>query len=211
MTATSPYSRCRLLEEGPSRRVYFGMQTEKIQFRTITYLDFQHLSDVKKSEMFENLTSITKRNLRHPNLASYLGYSSNDAFLTIISDFMNGQATLASYIKQHVKFELALGSSIIRQVLEGLAYLNENGLSMGGLNTADIWIDARGHVKLSNYGLFETTIPSARTLCDRADIMALGGIVLEMFNGFPSKDSPDHEPVKPALLALSFVKECLST
>ena len=211
MTGSPPYVRVQLLAEGPYRRVYFGMDSVKSTFQTITDLEFQHLSDTKKRKLLQNLSFIITRNLRHLNLAGYLGSSQNDASLTIISEFMIGQCTLSSYIKQHVKFELTLGSSIIRQILEGLAYLNENGLSMGSLNTTDIWIDVKGRVKLSNYGLFETTFQSVQTLCDRADIMALGGIVLEMFNGFPSENSPDNELAILDPLALSFVKECLST
>jgi serine/threonine protein kinase len=68
----------------------------------------------------------TLKDLDHPHIVQYLGYERTDITLSIFLEYVPG-GSVGRCLKKHGRFEESVIRSLIRQVLEGLAYLHAQG------------------------------------------------------------------------------------
>lgn len=68
----------------------------------------------------------TLKDLDHENIVQYLGYERTDATLSIFLEYIPG-GSVGRCLKKHGRFEEQVVRSLIRQTLNGLAYLHERG------------------------------------------------------------------------------------
>ncbi|KAM9873937.1 serine threonine protein kinase [Verticillium dahliae] len=127
------------------------------------------------------------RTLRQPGLWNdgrqiqhrrFLAYDEDILFngdLLALAQFM--PVSLAELAGSPLINELVL-ASIIGQVLEGLSYLEGKGLEHGRLSCSNIFVDASGNIKLSEY---EYCQPRSKPSWD---IRALGRIMMKLMQGF---------------------------
>ena len=222
MATNIEYQRGKLLSEGPHWREYLGTDNSTGVFQTIT--EITDLDESKTEQLLQSLSSIASKNLHHPNLITQLSYSQTNTSITILSEYVIGHNTIASYIKEHGKFEEYTTASFTCQILAGLEYLEKMGLSVGGLSASDVLVGYDGSVKISHYGLpilsgqvKTLTPPGEATPSAKADIWAVGNIVLEMLSGNLSAVSIEGSQVKISEdvlasitdpKALAFVYDC---
>jgi serine/threonine protein kinase len=68
----------------------------------------------------------TLKDLDHPHIVQYLGYERTDVTLSIFLEYVPG-GSVGRCLKKHGRFEESVIRFLIRQVLEGLAYLHAQG------------------------------------------------------------------------------------
>ena len=68
----------------------------------------------------------TLKDLDHPHIVQYLGYERTDKTISIFLEYVPG-GSVGRCLKKHGRFEESVIRSLIRQTLEGLAYLHAQG------------------------------------------------------------------------------------
>ncbi len=222
--------RGQLLSEELHKRDYLGLNSSSGEFQTIT--EIHSLDNQKSAELLQSLSDLAAKNLRHPNFITYLGHSQSDSSIIILSEYVIGFGSISTYVQEHGKFEEIVASSFTRQILEGLVYLDEQGVSVGNLSAKNILVDLNGTVKIAHYALpadlgqsqLATDLSSTQIekgLGAKADFWTLGSIVLQMLTDYPlwseaTRSLHDGDKIPERMLATldtpssDFVTKCFS-
>lgn len=98
------------------------------------------------------------KNLNHPNIVKYKGFVQDKENLFIILEYCEN-GSLQTVLKKYGKFPEHLVGKYIRQVLEGLIYLHEQGVIHRDIKGANILAVKDGRVKLADFGVSSKTTP----------------------------------------------------
>ncbi|CCE72738.1 Piso0_000332 [Millerozyma farinosa CBS 7064] len=102
-------------------------------------------------EALEHEMSLLKQ-LDHENIVRYLGSSFDEEFLNIFLEYVPG-GSVQSMLSSYGPFEEPLIRNFIRQVLIGLSYLHGEDIIHRDIKGANILIDIKGTVKISDFGI----------------------------------------------------------
>lgn len=149
--------------------------------------------------------------LHHPNIVQYLGTSADDHHLNIFLEYVPG-GSIAEMLKQYNTFQEPLIKNFVRQILAGLSYLHSRDIIHRDIKGANILVDNKGGIKISDFGISKRVEASAMLSSGgknhphrpslqgsvywmapevvrqtahtkKADIWSLGCLVVEMFIG----------------------------
>lgn len=209
-----------LIGEGSFGSVYLALHAITGELMAVKQVELPNVakgteSDKKKTAMIAALKQeITLlQGLRHPHIVQYLGTSSDEEHLNIFLEYVPG-GSIAGMLKQYNTFQEALVRNFTRQILEGLSYLHSRNIIHRDIKGANILVDNRGAVKISDFGVSKKAnfngmnqAPGTRTSLQgsvfwmapevvrqsgqsiKSDIWSVGCLVVEMFTGsrpFPS-------------------------
>lgn len=209
-----------LIGEGSFGSVYLALHAITGELMAVKQVELPNVakgteSDKKKNVMIAALQQeITLlQGLRHPHIVQYLGTSSDEDHLNIFLEYVPG-GSIAGMLKQYNTFQEALVRNFTRQILEGLSYLHGRNIIHRDIKGANILVDNRGAVKISDFGVSKKTnfngmnsAPGTRTSLQgsvfwmapevvrqsgqslKSDIWSVGCLVVEMFTG--SRPFPD--------------------
>ncbi|KAH2139574.1 hypothetical protein KXV72_000914 [Aspergillus fumigatus] len=90
--------------------------------------------------------------LHHPNIVQYLGTSADDQYLNIFLEYVPG-GSIATMLKQYNTFQEPLIKNFVRQILEGLSYLHSRDIIHRDIKGANILVDNKGGIKISDFGI----------------------------------------------------------
>lgn len=90
--------------------------------------------------------------LHHANIVQYLGTVADDQYLNIFLEYVPG-GSIASMLKQYNTFQEPLIKNFVRQILTGLAYLHSCDIIHRDIKGANILVDNKGGVKISDFGI----------------------------------------------------------
>lgn len=166
-------------------------------------------ADRRRQEMLESLESEIEllKTLEHPNIVQYLGSSSDGEYLNIFLEYVPG-GSVAALLRNYGAFEEQLVQNFVRQVLRGLNFLHLRGIVHRDIKGANILVDNKGGVKISDFGISKkvehglllnsrSNRPSLQgsvywmapevvkqtTHTRKADIWSVGCLVVEMISG----------------------------
>jgi mitogen-activated protein kinase kinase kinase len=167
-------------------------------------------TDNKKRTMVEALKREIGllREMQHPNIVQYLGSSSDEEHLNIFLEYVPG-GSVAALLNQYGPLQEPLIRNFVRQILTGLAYLHDRDIIHRDIKGANVLVDNKGGIKISDFGISKrveaSTIltgnanhrPSLQgsvfwmapevvkqtSYTRKADIWSLGCLVVEMFTG----------------------------
>lgn len=145
------------------------------------------------------------KDLQHPNIVQYLASSKEDDHLNIFLEYVPG-GSVAAMLNTYGPLDEPLIRNFVRQILTGLAYLHEKDIIHRDIKGANILVDNKGGIKISDFGIskkVETGLltsghrPSLQgsvfwmapevvkqtSYTRKADIWSLGCLVVEMFTG----------------------------
>ncbi|KAI5290939.1 ATP binding [Ascosphaera aggregata] len=158
--------------------------------------------------------------LHHENIVRYLGTSTDDNYLNIFLEYVPG-GSIAMMLKQYNTFQEPLIQNFVRQILAGLSYLHGKNIIHRDIKGANILVDNKGAVKISDFGISKRANPTSMLHGDnkphrtslqgsvywmapevvrqtahttKADIWSLGCLVVEMFIG--AHPFPDHSQLQ---------------
>lgn len=168
-------------------------------------------SDNKKRGMVEALKREIGllRDLQHPNIVQYLGSSSDEEHLNIFLEYVPG-GSVQALLNQYGPLQEPLIRNFVRQILTGLAYLHDRDIIHRDIKGANVLVDNKGGIKISDFGISKRVEASSllggpnsnhrpslqgsvfwmapevvkqTSYTRKADIWSLGCLVVEMFTG----------------------------
>lgn len=208
-----------LIGEGSFGSVYLALHAITGELMAVKQVELINVTkgteDKKKALMISALKQEIDllQGLHHPHIVQYLGTSSDDEHLNIFLEYVPG-GSIAGMLKQYNTFQEPLVRNFTRQILEGLSYLHSCNIIHRDIKGANILVDNRGAVKISDFGVSKktsfngmNTAPGTRTSLQgsvfwmapevvrqsgqsiKSDIWSVGCLIVEMFTGsrpFPS-------------------------
>nr|POE90654.1 protein kinase byr2 [Quercus suber] len=110
--------------------------------------------DAKKNNMIEALKHEISllRDLQHPNIVRYLGSNSDETHLNIFLEYVAG-GSVATMLVNYGSLPEGLISNFVRQILQGLNFLHSRDIIHRDIKGANILVDNKGSVKISDFGI----------------------------------------------------------
>lgn len=111
-------------------------------------------SDTRKKSMIEALKREISllRDLRHANIVQYLGCSSSSEHLNIFLEYVPG-GSVQTMLNSYGALPEPLVRSFVRQILNGLSYLHNQDIIHRDIKGANILVDNKGTIKISDFGI----------------------------------------------------------
>ncbi|KAJ7536364.1 hypothetical protein O6H91_12G066000 [Diphasiastrum complanatum] len=138
--------------KGAYGRVYKGLDSENGDFVAIKQVSLENIPVEDLASIMQEIDLL--KNLNHKNIVKYLGSFKTKTHLYILLEYVEN-GSLASIIKPNKfgAFPESLVAVYIAQVLEGLAYLHEQGVIHRDIKGANILTTKEGLVKLADFGV----------------------------------------------------------
>lgn len=145
------------------------------------------------------------KELHHENIVTYYGSSQEKGNLNIFLEYVPG-GSVSSMLNNYGPFEESLIINFTRQILIGLSYLHKKNIIHRDIKGANILIDIKGCVKITDFGISKKLSPlnnpkekraslqgsifwmapevvKQTATTDKVDIWSTGCVVVEMFTG----------------------------
>ncbi|MCJ1247238.1 ATP binding [Trapelia coarctata] len=151
------------------------------------------------------------RDLQHPHIVQYLGSNSDDQHFNIFLEYVPG-GSVAAMLNTYGHLQEPLIRNFVRQILDGLSYLHGQDIIHRDIKGANVLVDNKGNIKISDFGISKRVEASAlmhapggghmhrpslqgsvfwmapevvkqTAYTRKADIWSLGCLVVEMFTG----------------------------
>ena len=191
---------------GTFARVYRAVDMNTGKVVAVKVLRKRFRDDKIMTEQFLREGEIGSK-LRHPNIVPILEVSKNLSAPYLVMDFVEGW-NLREFIKVRKKFTPSETMRIVIDILQGLVYAAEQGMSHRDLKLSNVLISSRGRARLVDFGLAaikssesikDDDSPNARTIdyaglerasgCrnndPRSDLFFVGCILYHMAAGAP--------------------------
>lgn len=169
-------------------------------------------SDAKKKSMIDALKREISflRELQHPNIVQYLGASSSADHLNIFLEYVPG-GSVQTMLNSYGALREPLIRTFVRQIVTGLAYLHGRDIIHRDIKGANILVDNKGGIKISDFGISKKIeasnllhgagnnknrpslqgsvfwmapeVVKQTSYTRKADIWSLGCLVIEMMTG----------------------------
>jgi eukaryotic-like serine/threonine-protein kinase len=192
---------------GTFARVYRAVERETGRVVAVKVLRKRFRDDGEMTEQFLREGQIGSK-LRHPNVVPIYEVSSNTKAPYLVMEFVEGR-NLREMIKVRKKLTPTESMRITVDILTGLAYAAERGMSHRDLKLSNVLITAKGRAKLVDFGLAairstetvkDEDSPNARTIdyaglerasgCrnndPRSDLFFVGCILYTIVSGHPA-------------------------
>lgn len=92
------------------------------------------------------------KDLQHDNIVQYLDSSVDADHLNIFLEYVPG-GSVTAIIRNYGAFEETLCRHFVRQILQGLNYLHERDIIHRDIKGANILVDNKAGVKISDFGI----------------------------------------------------------
>ncbi|AMD18892.1 HBL010Cp [Eremothecium sinecaudum] len=145
------------------------------------------------------------KELHHENIVTYYGSSQEGGNLNIFLEYVPG-GSVSSMLNSYGPFEEPLVKNFTRQTLIGLSYLHKKNIIHRDIKGANILIDIKGCVKITDFGISKKLTPLNKkqskraslqgsvywmapevvkqvVTTEKADIWSVGCVIVEMFTG----------------------------
>jgi mitogen-activated protein kinase kinase kinase len=111
-------------------------------------------NDTRKKSMIDALKREISllRDLQHPNIVQYLGASSSAEYLNIFLEYVPG-GSVQTMLNSYGALREPLIRNFVRQIVTGLAYLHGREIIHRDIKGANILVDNKGGIKISDFGI----------------------------------------------------------
>lgn len=141
--------------------------------------------------------------LKHPNIVKYHGFVKTATSLNVFLEFCAGGSLRQLYKKLNTGLHESVIIRYVRQILNGLNYLHEQGVVHRDVKAANVLITETGDIKLADFGvatkvtnqhqsvvgtpnwMAPETVLGGEGLCTASDIWSLGATIIELFTTNP--------------------------
>lgn len=210
------YMKGALIGQGSFGSVYLALHAVTGELMAVKQVELPSAAgasqmDHKKTNMVEALKHEIGllRDLKHKNIVQYLGSNSDESHLNIFLEYVPG-GSVASMLVNYGPLGESLVQNFVRQILTGLSYLHTREIIHRDIKGANILVDNKGSVKISDFGISKrieaSTLGGGKKGAQRvslqgsvfwmapevvrqtaytrkADIWSLGCLIVEMFTG----------------------------
>ncbi|KAF9535311.1 hypothetical protein CPB83DRAFT_841559 [Crepidotus variabilis] len=146
-----------LIGAGSFGKVYLGMDASSGLLMAVKQVELPTGSGPNQERKKSMLTALEReiellKNLEHENIVQYLYSSIDDEFLNIFLEYVPG-GSVTALLRNYGAFEETLVKNFVRQILQGLDYLHGRDIIHRDIKGANILVDNKGGVKISDFGI----------------------------------------------------------
>jgi mitogen-activated protein kinase kinase kinase len=156
-----------LIGEGSFGSVFLALHSITGELMAVKQVDLPSATkgtefDKRKNTMVTALKHEIEllQGMHHPNIVQYLGTSADDHNLNIFLEYVPG-GSIAEMLKQYHNFQEPLIRNFVRQILAGLSYLHSRDIIHRDIKGANILVDNKGGIKISDFGISKRVEASA--------------------------------------------------
>jgi len=211
-TLAGRYRVLGMLGRGGMGEVYKAHDLILNQAVALKFLNPVHVSEAALIR-FRNEVRIA-RQVSHPNVCRVYDLGMVEGLHFLSMEYIDGE-DLASLLRRIGRLPQDKAIEFTRKICAGLGAAHERGVLHRDLKPANIMIDARGQVRITDFGLaaLAAEIPlsdirsgtpaymspeqkSGKEVTIRSDIYSLGLVLFEMFTGKQRKSGTDTHPTE---------------
>ena len=144
-TAGFFYGRAKILYQvgaGSFARVYRAIDVDRGGIVAVKVLRGRYSADPEKCKAFRREGEVG-RHLRHPNIVAIEDVGQEDGASYITMEFIEGQ-TLRELVRIRGAFDVERGVGLILQMVAGLEYAHQRGVSHRDLKASNVLVSATG-------------------------------------------------------------------
>jgi mitogen-activated protein kinase kinase kinase len=201
-----------LIGAGSFGEVYLGMDASSGLLMAVKQVRLPTGSAPNQERKKSMLSALEReiellKNLQHENIVQYLYSSIDEEYLNIFLEYVPG-GSVTALLRNYGAFEEPLVKNFVRQILQGLNYLHERDIVHRDIKGANILVDNKCGVKISDFGIskkVDDTLLTGNRInrpslqgsvfwmapevvkqtghTRKADIWSVGCLVVEMFTG----------------------------
>ncbi|KAF2116703.1 protein kinase byr2 [Lophiotrema nucula] len=153
------YMKGALIGQGSFGSVYLALHAVTGELMAVKQVELPSASgtsqmDQRKTNMVEALKHEIGllRDLKHQNIVQYLGSNSDESHLNIFLEYVPG-GSVATMLVNYGPLGESLIQNFVRQILQGLSYLHSRDIIHRDIKGANILVDNKGSVKISDFGI----------------------------------------------------------
>ncbi|KAF2162384.1 hypothetical protein M409DRAFT_27392 [Zasmidium cellare ATCC 36951] len=172
------YMKGALIGQGSFGTVFLALHAVTAELMAVKQVEMPSNSgttmDAKKNNMIEALKHEISllRDLKHENIVQYLGSNSDEKNLNIFLEYVAG-GSVATMLVNYGSLPEGLIANFVRQILQGLNYLHSKDIIHRDIKGANILVDNKGTVKISDFGISKRV--EASTLLNPTPHLKRGG------------------------------------
>ena len=207
-----------LIGQGSFGSVYLALHAITGELMAVKQVEVPSNSNSELDKRKESMVAALKheidllRDLQHPNIVQYLGSNSDEEHFNIFLEYVPG-GSVAAMLNSYGQLKEPLIRNFVRQILAGLSYLHGRDIIHRDIKGANVLVDNKGNIKISDFGISKRVEASAllapakngghihrpslqgsvfwmapevvkqTSYTRKADIWSLGCLVVEMFTG----------------------------
>lgn len=146
-----------LIGSGSFGSVYLGMDAQQGLLMAVKQVSLPTGNSANEERKKSMLSALEReidllKQLQHEHIVQYLDSSIDNQFLNIFLEYVPG-GSITTLLKNYGAFEESLVKLWVRQILMGLNYLHEKGIIHRDIKGANILVDNRGGIKISDFGI----------------------------------------------------------
>ena len=152
------YMKGAMIGQGSFGTVFLALHAVTAELMALKQVEMPSNSgttmDAKKNSMIEALKHeiALLRDLKHANIVQYLGSNSDENHLNIFLEYVAG-GSVATMLVNYGSLNERLIANFVRQILQGLNYLHSKDIIHRDIKGANILVDNKGTVKISDFGI----------------------------------------------------------
>ena len=205
-----------LIGQGSFGSVYLALHSVTGELMAVKQVEVPSSTNGPLDKKKQSMVSALKReidllrDLQHENIVQYLGSGSDDEYFNIFLEYVPG-GSVAAMLNSYGQLHEPLIRNFVRQILAGLSYLHGRDIIHRDIKGANILVDNKGNIKISDFGISKRVQASAllapgaqhaqraslqgsvfwmapevvrqKPHSRKADIWSLGCLVVEMYTG----------------------------
>ncbi|OCH94960.1 Pkinase-domain-containing protein [Obba rivulosa] len=201
-----------LIGAGSFGKVYLGMDAATGLLLAVKQVDLPTGSAPNEERKKAMLSALEReiellKDLHHENIVQYHSSCIDEDHLNIFLEYVPG-GSVSTVLRNYGAFEEPLVRNWVRQILQGLNYLHERDIIHRDIKGANILVDNKGGIKISDFGISkkveDNLLPGHRAhrpslqgsvfwmapevvkqtaYTRKADIWSVGCLVVEMLTG----------------------------
>ncbi|KAH9484209.1 Protein kinase byr2 [Psilocybe cubensis] len=146
-----------LIGAGSFGKVYLGMDASNGLLMAVKQVELPTGSGPNQERKKSMLSALEReiellKNLQHENIVQYLYSSIDSEYLNIFLEYVPG-GSVTALLRNYGAFEEPLVKNFVRQILQGLNYLHERDIIHRDIKGANILVDNKGGIKISDFGI----------------------------------------------------------
>ena len=207
-----------LIGQGSFGSVYLALHAVTGELMAVKQVEVPSNSNSILDKKKESMVAALKReidllrDLQHENIVQYLGSNSDAEHFNIFLEYVPG-GSVAAMLNSYGQLHEPLIRNFVRQILAGLSYLHGRDIIHRDIKGANVLVDNKGNIKISDFGISKRVEASAllqpskngghihrpslqgsvfwmapevvkqTSYTRKADIWSLGCLIVEMFTG----------------------------
>ncbi|KAL6713142.1 ATP binding [Lecanora helva] len=215
---SSSWMQGALIGQGSFGSVFLALHAVTGELMAVKQVEVPSNSNSTLDKKKENMVAALKReidllrDLKHENIVQYLGSSTDAEHLNIFLEYVPG-GSVAAMLTSYGQLHEPLIRNFVRQILAGLSYLHGRDIIHRDIKGANVLVDNKGNIKISDFGISKRVEASAllapqkngghlhrpslqgsvfwmapevvkqTSYTRKADIWSLGCLIVEMFTG----------------------------